>query len=72
MKSTIGVILGIVGLAALAFAVYHFYIFATAPGAEGPRSNLYMAIAGFAVLCVCALGIFLRNSGAEEEIHITQ
>jgi hypothetical protein len=31
-----------------------------------------MAIAGFVVLCVCALGIFLRHSGAEEEIHITQ
>lgn len=71
MKSMLDVILGIAGLAALGFAIYHFYIFATAPGAEGPRSNLYMAIAGFVVLCVCALGIFLRHSGADEEIHIT-
>jgi len=71
MKSFLDVILGVVGLAALGFAIYHFYIFATAPGTEGPRSNLYMAIAGFVVLCVCALGIFLRHSGADEEIHIT-
>lgn len=72
MKSMLDVVLGIVGLAALVFAVYNFYIFASAQGAEGPRSNLYMAIAGVVVLCVCALGIFLRHSGAEEEIHITQ
>ncbi len=72
MKSLLDIVLGIVGLAALVFAVYQFYIFATAPGAEGPRSNLYMAIAGAVVLCVCVLAIFLRHSGAEEEIHITQ
>jgi uncharacterized membrane protein YidH (DUF202 family) len=72
MRNLLDIILGLVGLAALAFAVYHFYVFASAEGTEGPRSNLYMAIAGFVVLCVCALGIFLRHSGAEEEIHITQ
>ncbi len=72
MRNLLDVILGIVALAALAFAIYHFYIFASAEGAEGPRPNLYMAIAGFVVLCVCALGIFLRHTGAEEEIHITQ
>jgi hypothetical protein len=72
MKSLLDVILGVVALVALVVAIWQFYIFATAPGAEGPRSNLYMAIAGFVVLCVCVLGIFLRHSGAEEEIHITQ
>jgi len=72
MRNLLDIILGIVALGALVFAVYHFYVFASAEGAEGPRSNLYMAIAGFVVLCVCALGIFLRHSGAEEEIHITQ
>ena len=72
MRNLLDLILGLVGIASLAFAIYHFYIFASAAGAEGPRSNLYMAIAGFVVLCVCALGIFLRHSGAEEEIHITQ
>ena len=72
MKSMLDIVLGIAGVAALAFAIYQFYVFATWPGVEGPRSNLYMAIAGFVVFCVCALGIFLRHSGAEEEIHITQ
>ncbi len=72
MRSMLDIVLGVVGLAALVFAIYQFYIFATAPGTEGPRTNLYMAIAGVAVLCVCALGIFLRHSGAEEEIHITR
>lgn len=72
MRNLLDLILGLVGIASLAFAIYHFYVFASAEGSEGPRSNLYMAIAGFVVLCVCALGIFLRHSGAEEEIHITQ
>ena len=72
MRSLLDVILGVVALAAIVFAIYQFYVFATAPGTEGPRSNLYMANAGFVVLCVCVLGIFLRHSGAEEEIHITQ
>ncbi len=72
MRNLLHITLGLVGFAALIFAIYQFYVFASAEGAEGPRSNLYMAIAGFVVLCVCALGIFLRHSGAEEEIHITQ
>ncbi|HEU4597495.1 MAG TPA: hypothetical protein VFS10_20365 [Pyrinomonadaceae bacterium] len=72
MKSMLDVLLGIVGLAALVFAIYEFYVFASAEGSEGPRANLYMAIAGAVVLAVCALALFLRHSGAEEEIHITQ
>ena len=72
MKSILDVLLGLVGVGALGFAIWQFYIFGTAPGAEGPRQNLWMAIAGFVVFCVCALAIFLRHSGAEEEIHITQ
>lgn len=72
MKSMLDVVLGIVGLAALVFAVYHFYKFASPPGPEGPTGHLWMAIGGAVVLCACVLGIFLRHSGAEEEIHITQ
>lgn len=72
MRSTLDVLLGIVGLAALAFAVYEFYLFASPQGAYGPTRNLVMAIIGLVVMCICALGIFLRHSGAEEEIHITQ
>lgn len=72
MKSMLDIVLGIVGLAALVFAVFHFYKFASPPGPEGPTGHLWMAIAGAVVLCVCVLAIFLRHSGAEEEIHITQ
>ncbi len=72
MKSLLDVVLGIVGLAALAFAIYEFYLFAAPKGAYGPTQNLVLAIVGFVVMCVCALAIFLRHSGAEEEIHITQ
>lgn len=72
MKGLVDVILVIVALGALAFAVYEFYLFAGHPGAYGPTTNLVLAIAGFVVMCVCVLAVFLRHSGAEEEIHITQ
>jgi hypothetical protein len=72
MKSLVDVLLGIVGVAALGFAIYQFYHFALPAGPEGNTPHLWKAIAGFVVLCVCALAIFIRHSGAEEEIHITQ
>ena len=72
MKSLLDVVLGIVGLAALVFAVYQFYLFAATTDPQGNTPHLWKAIAGFVVLCVCALALFIRHSGAEEEIHITQ
>ena len=72
MKSLVDVLLGIVGLASLVFAIYQFYQFAATTDPQGNTPHLWKAIAGFVVLCVCALAIFLRHSGAEEEIHITQ
>jgi hypothetical protein len=72
MKSLIDVLLGIVAVAALGFAVWQFYLFASPPGPEGVKVHLWYAIGGCVVLCVCALAIFIRHSGAEEEIHITQ
>jgi hypothetical protein len=72
MKGIIDVLLVIVALAAIAFAIYEFYLFASPPGAYGPVKNLVLAIVGFVVMCICALAVFLRHSGAEEEIHITQ
>ena len=72
MKNMLDVLLGIVGLAALVFAVWQFYLFAATTDPQGNTPHLWKAIAGTVVLCVCALGIFLRHSGAEEEIHITQ
>ena len=72
MRSLVDVLLVVVGLAALAFAIYEFYVFASPVGAYGPTKNLVMAIVGFVVMCVCVLAVFMRHSGAEEEIHITQ
>ncbi|HZT57526.1 MAG TPA: hypothetical protein VFA21_02760 [Pyrinomonadaceae bacterium] len=71
MKSLVDVLLVIVGLIALAFAIYEFYFFVTGTN-TGFTRNLMMAIIGFVVMCVCVLAVFLRHSGAEEEIHITQ
>jgi len=72
MKNLLDVLIGIVGVAALAFAIYQFYLFAATNDPQGNTPHLWKAIAGFVVLCVCALALFLRHSGAEEEIHITQ
>jgi uncharacterized membrane protein len=72
MRSLVDVLLGIVGVAALVFAIWQFYLFAATTDPQGNTPHLWKAIAGFVVLCVCALAIFLRHSGAEEEIHITQ
>ncbi len=72
MKSLIDVLLGIVGLASLVFAIWQFYLFAATTDPQGNTPHLWKAIGGFVVLCVCALAIFIRHSGAEEEIHITQ
>jgi hypothetical protein len=72
MKSLVDALLGIVAVVALGFAIWQFYLFAAGAGPEGNTPHLWKAIAGFVVLCVCALALFLRHSGAEEEIHITQ
>lgn len=71
MKSLIDVLLVVVGLAALGFAIYQFYDFVAGRDTGFTRS-LMMAIIGFVVMCVCALALFMRHSGAEEEIHITR
>jgi uncharacterized membrane protein YeaQ/YmgE (transglycosylase-associated protein family) len=72
MKNLLDVLIGIVGVAALGYAIYQFYLFAATTDPQGNTPHLWKAIAGFVVLCVCALALFLRHSGAEEEIHITQ
>jgi len=72
MKSLMDILLVVVGVAALVFAVWQFYLFAATNDPQGNTPHLWKAIAGAVVLCVCALGLFLRHSGAEEEIHITQ
>ena len=72
MKSVLDFVLGIVALAALVYGVIEFYQFIKSPGAEGDKTHLWWAIGCAVVLCVCALALFLRHSGSEEEIHITQ
>jgi hypothetical protein len=72
MKSLMDIVLVIVGLIALVFTVLEFYWFVTSPGEQGHSGYLWMAIGGAIVLCACALGLFLRHMGQEEEIHITQ
>jgi len=71
MKGLVDALLVIVGLAALVFAIFEFFKFVTGND-TGFTRNLLMAIIGFVVMCVCVLAVFMRHSGAEEEIHITQ
>ena len=71
MKGLVDALLVIVGLGALVFAIIEFYNFVTGTSTGFTRS-LMLAIVGFVVMCVCVLAVFLRHSGAEEEIHITQ
>jgi uncharacterized membrane protein len=72
MKSLVDALLGIVGVVALGFAIYQFYLFAATTDPQGNTPHLWKAIAGFVVFCVCALALFIRNREAEPEIHITQ
>jgi len=63
-------LLSIVGLAALAGAIYEFFKFTQDKGVwlwQGV-SAIVLAL----VFCACALFLFLRHVNKEEEIHITQ
>jgi hypothetical protein len=71
MKSLVDVLLVIMAIAALGFAIYEFLDFVKGTD-NGFTRSLLLAIVGFVVMCVCALAVFMRHSGAEEEIHITQ
>jgi predicted ABC-type exoprotein transport system permease subunit len=71
MKSLVDVLLVILAIAGLGFAIYEFLDFVNGKDTGFTRS-LLLAIIGFVVMCVCALAVFMRHSGAEEEIHITQ
>lgn len=78
MRSMIDVLSVVASLAALVFAVYQFYLFATTKAETGvydPHSNTYhlwLAIAAAVIAVVCGLAFFLRRVNKEEEIHITQ
>lgn len=72
MKSLMDIVLGIVGLAALVYGVIRFYWFIQSPGDTGDTTHLWWALGCGLVLAVCVFAIFMRHSGSEEEIHITQ
>ena len=72
MKSIKDILAVIVGLAALVFAVYEFYRFATFPQLQSGHNHLWLAIGGAVVAFVCGLIYFLGHVNKEEEIHITQ
>jgi len=62
----------IVGLAALAFGIYKFYLFVTTPGSEQASHDMWWAIGAAVIFFVCGLIYFLGHVNKEEEIHITQ
>jgi hypothetical protein len=63
----------IVGLAALVFGIYKFYLFVSDTShAEAGANNMWWAIGSAVVFFICALMYFLGHVNKEEEIHITQ
>jgi asparagine N-glycosylation enzyme membrane subunit Stt3 len=78
MKSMTDVLVGIVGLAAVAIAVWLFILFLTAidPGSRLPDMSygvkyLWGAVAAFIVACAAVVAYFVRHPRVEEQIHIT-
>jgi len=61
----------IVGLAALGYGIYQFYLFVNSGEGSGSH-HLWFAIGGAALAFVCGLVYFLGRVNKEEEIHITQ
>jgi hypothetical protein len=72
MGSLKDVLAVIVGLAALGFGIYKFYLFVTTPGSEAASHDMWIAIGCAVVFFVCGLVYFLGHVNKEEEIHITQ
>lgn len=72
MKSLKDIVAIVVGLAALVFGIYRFYLFVNAPTPEAGSHNMWWAIGAGIVFFICALIFFLGHVNKEEEIHITQ
>ena len=70
IKDVLAVVLG---LGALAFGIYKFYLFVSDTStAEAGSHNMWWAIGAAVVFFICALAYFLGHVNKEEEIHITQ
>jgi hypothetical protein len=72
MKGLKDILAVVIGLGALVFGIYRFYLFVTEPGAESGTHNMWWAIGAGVVFFICALLYFLGHVNKEEEIHITQ
>ena len=70
MKSLKDALVLIVGLAALGYGGYKFYLFVNAKGEDA--TDMWWAIGCAVVFFVCGLIYFLGRVNKEEEIHITQ
>lgn len=78
MKSMIGTLSVLVGIVALAVALWQFYVFVIyrnpqgAYDVEGGTQHLWTAIGAAVIAFICGLIFFVRRVNKEEEIHITQ
>ena len=69
MKDVLAIVLG---LGALGYGIYRFYLFVYAKDASAGAHHMWWAIGCGAVFFICALIYFLGHVNKEEEIHITQ
>ena len=79
MKNMADVLFGVVGLGAIAIAIWTMILFLTAvdPATRLPDMSyglkyLWIAIAAFVVACATVVAYFVRHPRTEEEIHITK
>ncbi len=79
MKNMADVVFGIIGLAAIATAIWMLILFLTAvePNTRLPDMSyglkyLWIAIAAFVVAIATVVVYFVRHPRVEEEIHITK
>lgn len=62
-----------VGLGALGYGIYRFYLFVSDTSSSSSGSHhMWWAIGCGVVFFICALIYFLGHVNKEEEIHITQ
>ena len=75
MLSTLALLVGIVALAMALYEFWNFVSYKSPTGGydmQGGTNHLWMAIAATIVAFVCGLFFFVRRVNKEEEIHITQ
>ncbi|HEX8651524.1 MAG TPA: hypothetical protein VF708_11850 [Pyrinomonadaceae bacterium] len=79
MKSLTDILTGVIGLAALAVAIWQFMLFVTAkdpatglPDMSFGTSHLWLAIVAAIVACASVVVLFVRHPRQEEEIHVTK